>query len=81
MGASDTWNVETNILVDENETFSLPAEFHFKNSEIYHLLIMANLSLIFILIIEVALRRDRKCQKGIYTYVIKWCSLILYLQV
>ena len=31
MGACDTWNVEINILVYENETFSLPAEFHFNN--------------------------------------------------
>ena len=30
MGACDTWNVEINILVYENEMFSLPAEFHFK---------------------------------------------------
>ena len=27
-GACDTWNVEINILVYENEMFSLPAEFH-----------------------------------------------------
>ena len=26
----DTWNVEINILVYENEIFSLPGEFHFK---------------------------------------------------
>ena len=31
MGACDTWKVETNILVDENEMFSLPVEFHFNN--------------------------------------------------
>ena len=31
MGACDTWNVEINILVYENEMFSLPAEFHFNN--------------------------------------------------
>ena len=31
MGACDTWNVEANILVYENERFSLPAEFHFNN--------------------------------------------------
>ena len=31
MGASDTWNVEINILAYENEMFSLPAEFHFDN--------------------------------------------------
>ena len=31
MGACDTWNVETNILVHENEMFSLSAEFHFNN--------------------------------------------------
>ena len=31
MGAYDTWNVEINILVYENEMFSLPAEFHFNN--------------------------------------------------
>ena len=30
MGACDTWNVEINILVYENEMFPLPAEFHFK---------------------------------------------------
>ena len=29
MVACDTWNVEINILVYENEMFSLPAEFHF----------------------------------------------------
>ena len=29
MGACDTWNVEINISVYENEMFSLPAEFHF----------------------------------------------------
>ena len=33
MGACDTWNVETNILVYENEMFSLPAEFHFNNCQ------------------------------------------------
>ena len=27
MGAWDTWNVEVDILVYENEMFSLPAEF------------------------------------------------------
>ena len=27
MGACDTWNVEVDILVYENEMFSLPAEF------------------------------------------------------
>ena len=32
---------------------------------------MANLPPIFILIMEVALRIDRKCQKGIYTHVIR----------
>ena len=32
---------------------------------------MANLSLVLILIIEVAMRIDKKCQKDIYTYVIK----------
>ena len=31
MGACDTWNIEINILVYENEMFSLPAEFHFNN--------------------------------------------------
>ena len=31
MGACDTWNVEINILVYENEMFSLPAEFHFNS--------------------------------------------------
>ena len=31
MGAWDTWNVEINILVYEDEMFSLPAEFHFNN--------------------------------------------------
>ena len=31
----------------------------------------ANLPPIFILIMEVALRIDRKCQKGIYTHVIR----------
>ena len=31
MGACDTWNVEINILVYENEMFSWPAEFHFNN--------------------------------------------------
>ena len=31
MGACDTSNVEINILVYENEMFSLPAEFHFNN--------------------------------------------------
>ena len=31
MGACDTWNVEINILVYENEMFLLPAEFHFNN--------------------------------------------------
>ena len=29
MGACDTWNVEINILLYENEMFSLPAEFSF----------------------------------------------------
>ena len=29
MGACYTWNFEVNILVYENEMFSLPAEFHF----------------------------------------------------
>ena len=29
MGACDTWNVDMNILVYENEIFSLPEEFHF----------------------------------------------------
>ena len=29
MGACDTWNVEINILVYENEMFPLPAEFQF----------------------------------------------------
>ena len=29
MGAFDTWNVEINILVYENEIFWLPVEFHF----------------------------------------------------
>ena len=29
MGAWDTWNVEINILVYENEMFLLPAEFQF----------------------------------------------------
>ena len=38
-----------------------------KNREIYHLLIMANLSPVLIFIIEVAMRIDRKCQKDIYT--------------
>ena len=27
MGACDTWNVEVDVLVYENEMFSLPAEF------------------------------------------------------
>ena len=31
MGAYDTWNVEINTLVYENEMFSLPAEFHCNN--------------------------------------------------
>ena len=31
MGVCDTWNVEINILVYENEMFSLPAEFYFNN--------------------------------------------------
>ena len=31
MGACNTENVEINILVYENEMFSLPAEFHFNN--------------------------------------------------
>ena len=43
-----------------------------KNSEAYYLLIMADLPPIFILTIEVAMRIDRKYQKSIYTYVIKW---------
>ena len=30
MGACDTWNVEINVLIYENEMFSLPAQFHFK---------------------------------------------------
>ena len=29
MDASDTWNVEINILAYENEMFSLPTDFHF----------------------------------------------------
>ena len=29
MDASDTWNVEINILAYENERFSLPTDFHF----------------------------------------------------
>ena len=29
MGVCDTWNVEINILADENETFSLLTDFHF----------------------------------------------------
>ena len=41
-----------------------------KTSETY-LLIMANLPPIFVLTIEVAVRIDRKCQKSIYTFVIK----------
>ena len=43
-----------------------------KNSETYYLLIMADLPPMFILTIEVAMRIDRKCQKNIHTYVIKW---------
>ena len=31
MDACDTWNVAINILVDENEMFSLPAELHFND--------------------------------------------------
>ena len=34
MGACDTWNVEINILVYENEMFSLPAEFDFNNFDL-----------------------------------------------
>ena len=34
MGTRDTWNVEINILVDENKVFSLLAEFHFNNLKI-----------------------------------------------
>ena len=34
MGTRDTWNVEINILVDENKMFSLLAEFHFNNLKI-----------------------------------------------
>ena len=33
MGTWNTWKVEINILVYENEMFSLPAEFHFNNSK------------------------------------------------
>ena len=29
MDASDTWNVEINILAYENEIFPLPTDFHF----------------------------------------------------
>ena len=42
-----------------------------KNSETYYLLIMADLPPLFILATEVAMRIDTKCQKSIYTYVIK----------
>ena len=31
MGACDTGNVKINILVFENEVFSLPVEFNFNN--------------------------------------------------
>ena len=31
MGECNAWNVEINILVYQNEIFSLPAEFHFIN--------------------------------------------------
>ena len=31
MGTSYTWNIEINILVCENEMFSLPTKFHFNN--------------------------------------------------
>ena len=37
-----------------------------KNSDTYHLLVMANLPPIFILTLEVAMRIDRKCQKGVH---------------
>ena len=49
-----------------------------KNSETYHLLIMADLPPIFISIIEVAMRIDRKYQKSIYPYVIKWRFRMLF---
>ena len=35
MGAHESWNVEINILVYENEMFSLTAEFHFNNCFVY----------------------------------------------
>ena len=35
MGACDTWNVEINILVYENEMFSLRTEFRFNKATIY----------------------------------------------
>ena len=35
---------------------------------------MTNLPFISILTTEVAMRIDRKCQKGICTYVMKWPS-------
>ena len=52
MGACDTWNVEINILVYENETFSLPAEFHFNEGVLFRTILSQlriSLSLPFIL--------------------------------
>ena len=42
MGACDTCKVEINILVYENETFSLPAEFHFKQVRIFSEILLLN---------------------------------------
>ena len=39
MGAFDTWSVEINISANENEMFSLPAEFHFKKNRDLHLMV------------------------------------------
>ena len=49
-----------------------------KNSETYYLLFMADLPPIFILTIEVAMRIDKKCQKCIYIYVIKWRFKVVF---
>ena len=40
MGACDTWNVEKKFLIDENEMFSLPAEFHFNKNNLLKFLTM-----------------------------------------
>ena len=49
MGACDTWNVEISILADENEIFSLLAEFHFNNLIVIMILLIKKLSLLIIL--------------------------------